>query len=88
MLMDFRPATPRWADVDPGGFVEVQRQRYPAAAQIPDRPYVSRVHASATLRPTLQLMPSTRRSLLCTRASPGPRGGAHVRTVDDDAEAA
>lgn len=78
MVIDIRPDSQRCADSDPEGFVEVQRQREPSAVQIPERPYVNRVHASATRRPTLQLMFSTRRFLLCTDLSPGPRGGAHL----------
>jgi hypothetical protein len=82
--MDFCPATQRWADSDPGGSVDVQLQRPPIAEQIPERPYVNRIHASATFRPMLQLMLPTRRLLLCTALSPGPRGGAHNRIADVD----
>jgi hypothetical protein len=39
---------------------------------------------SATLRPTRQLMFLTRRFLLCTAVSPGPRGGAHLWTAAVD----
>src|SRR5439155_16725245 len=37
----------------------------------------------ASLRPALQLMFLTRRFLLCTELSPGPRGGAHVWAADE-----
>src|SRR5438034_8907181 len=77
MLIERRPATHRWADSDPASFVDVHRQRRPAAGRTPERPYVKRVHASARVRPTLQLTFSTRSSRLWTARSPGLNGGAH-----------
>jgi len=38
MLIDRRPATQRCADSEPGGFVDVQRQRELAATHTPERP--------------------------------------------------
>jgi hypothetical protein len=36
MLIDFCPTRQRCAEIDPGGLVDVQRQRVPTAAQVPE----------------------------------------------------
>jgi hypothetical protein len=38
MRIDLWPATQRWADSDPACFVDVHRQRRPAAVHVPECP--------------------------------------------------
>jgi hypothetical protein len=83
MLIDRRRDTQRCADSDPGGLVDVHRQRSPTAEHDPARPYVNRLHARATFRPARQLMFVTRSLVLCTAVSPGPLGGTQVRPTED-----